>query len=229
MLFLESSILYLIVLFVVATISYRFVEFLGLKDWRGLFLLSQPEPAAQGRPYRDGPIIPPQTERRILLALRLFAGWLFLYASLSEVHNPAFMTSHVIPTLGNSGVFRPFFAIFAGPAFAPTIAFLVAYGHLLIGLSLLSGLMVRVSASFGIALLMLYWLAAFNFPDLAGHPLYRGIKFAGEVLLGDAHIVYSVILAYLIAGRAGHAWGLDGWVSRLPFLARHRGLRALVA
>ena len=159
----------------------------------------------------------------------MIAGWLFLYASLSEVHNPAFMTTHVLPTLSHAGLFQPFFAVFASPAILPTVTLLVAYGHLLIGLSLLSGLMVRVSASFAIALLMLYWLAGFNLPDLAGHPLFHTIKFAGEALLGDIHILYCVVLAYLIAGHAGHAWGLDGWVSRLPLLARRRGLGALVA
>jgi thiosulfate dehydrogenase (quinone) large subunit len=37
--------------------------------------------------------------------------------------------------------------------------FLVEYGHLLIGLSLLTGLMVRVSATFGVMLMIIYWFA----------------------------------------------------------------------
>jgi thiosulfate dehydrogenase [quinone] large subunit len=41
---------------------------------------------------------------------------------------------------------------------------LVEYGHLLIGLSLLSGLMVRVSASFGVLLMIIYWLAHMDWP-----------------------------------------------------------------
>jgi thiosulfate dehydrogenase (quinone) large subunit len=241
--FVEGSLLSLSAVLIIAAISYRFVEFPTVKDWRSLFLLPPRQAATDaspvaGRPRVEGWTMPPQIERRFLFVFRLFAGWLFLNASLSEVHNPAFVTTHVLPVLSHSGVFHPFFAILANPAVLPMVTFLVAYGHLMIGLSLLVGLMVRVSASFAIVLLLLYWLTGINLPDLnvVGHSqiaaavllIYRIVKYAGE-LLADIHILYCVILGYLIAGRAGHAWGLDAWISRMPFLARHRGLRALVA
>jgi thiosulfate dehydrogenase [quinone] large subunit len=142
-----------------------------------------------------------------------------------------------MPVLNHQGIFHPFFAIFAAPGLAPTVSVLVAYGHLLIGLSLLAGLMVRVSASFAIALLILYWLAGIDPPNIPAVNsgivasvayAYRIVRYFGG-LLGDNHTLYCVVLVYLIAARAGHIWGLDGWVMKLPFLARQRGLRALVA
>jgi len=39
---------------------------------------------------------------------------------------------------------------------APMLTFLVKWGHLLIGLSLVSGLLVRLSGVFGVALLLIY-------------------------------------------------------------------------
>jgi thiosulfate dehydrogenase [quinone] large subunit len=102
---------------------------------------------------------------------------------------------------------------------APITTFLVAYGHLLIGLSLLVGLMVRVSAAFGVMLLMLYWLAYLDWPYVESR----------SNLIIDYHIIYSATLIYLIVKRAGHVFGLDAWAERIPFFKRHPALRPLVA
>ena len=34
---------------------------------------------------------------------------------------------------------------------------------------------------------------------------------------------------YLIAKRAGHVFGLDGWLEQTPFMARHPSLRPLTS
>jgi len=105
------------------------------------------------------------------------------------------------------------------PTWAPLITFLVGYGHLLIGLSLLVGLMVRVSANFGILLLLLYWTAHMDFPFIENRNNF----------LVDYHIVYAGVLVQLILERAGHVWGLDAWAEKLPFFQQRPGLRKLVA
>jgi uncharacterized membrane protein YphA (DoxX/SURF4 family) len=56
------------------------------------------------------------------------------------------------------------YAPFTNPAIVPTLTFFVEYGHLLIGLSLISGLLVRVSAPFAVMLMLLYWTAHMDFP-----------------------------------------------------------------
>ena len=60
--------------------------------------------------------------------------------------------------------FHVLFVVFTTPTMAPITTFLVEYGHLLIGLSLLTGLMVRVSASFGVLLMVIYWMAHMDWP-----------------------------------------------------------------
>jgi len=158
----------------------------------------------------------PQNSRHLTLAFRLLMAWTFLYAASHQVFDPNFT---IVGFLSHTKTFHDVFAVFTAPAIAPTVTFLVEYGHLLIGLSLLFGLAVRVSASFGIALLLMYWMAHMEFPY---------IENANNFVI-DYHIVYSMVLGYLIAARAGHVWGLDAWVEKLPFVERRPGLRALVA
>ena len=79
--------------------------------------------------------------------------------------------------------------------------------------------MVRVSAVFGVALLLMYWMAHMDFPYIENKNNF----------LVDYHIVYSVVLIYLFVKRAGHVWGLDAWAENLAFVREHPALRPLVA
>lgn len=155
-------------------------------------------------------------ERAIILFMRLAMAWTFLYAASHQVFDPHFS---VAGFLRGTKTFHDVYAPFTNPQIAPVLTFFVGYGHLLIGLSLMVGLMVRVSASFGIALLMLYWTAHMDFPF---------IENKNNFLL-DYHIVYSAVLVYLIVKRAGHVWGLDGWIEKLSLVSRYPKLRLLVA
>ena len=121
--------------------------------------------------------------------------------------------------LKSTKTFHDFYAPFTTPTVAPIVTFLVEYGHLLIGLSLLVGLMVRVSAAFGILLMLTYWTAHMDFPYIENPNNF----------LVDFHIVYAVVLFYLIIKKAGHVWGLDAIAAKLPFVEKHAGLRAMIA
>ena len=83
------------------------------------------------------------------------------------------------------------------------LTFLVSWGHLLIGLSLVSGLLVRISGVFGVALLLIYWTAHMDFPYIESH----------VNLIVDYHIVYALLTAWLVVVNAGRVWGLDGWLA----------------
>jgi thiosulfate dehydrogenase (quinone) large subunit len=109
--------------------------------------------------------------------------------------------------------------VFTTPILAPTTTFLVEYGHLLIGLSLVFGLMVRVSASFGVLLMLIYWMAHMDWPFVENKNNF----------IFDYHLVYAGVLVYLIAKRAGHVFGLDGWIEQTPFMARYPVLRPLTS
>jgi len=155
-------------------------------------------------------------ERALIVFFRLAMGWVFLYAASHQVLVPGWS---VAGFLNSTKTFHGVYSQFTGPAIAPILSFLVSYGHLLIGLSLLLGLMVRVSAVFGILLMLLYWTAHMDFPYISDTNNF----------LVDEHIVYAGVLVFLIVKHAGHVWGLDGWVERLDFFRQHPNLKPLVA
>ena len=64
-------------------------------------------------------------------------------------------------------------------------------------LSLVSGLLVRVSGVFGVALLLTYWTAHMDFPYIESH----------VNLIIDYHIVYATLTTWLVVVNAGHVWG----------------------
>src|SRR5262249_38898187 len=97
----------------------------------------------------------PTGEKSFNLLLRLLMAWTFLYAAS---HQGIFAPDwSVAGFLSHTKTFHDIFSVFTTPGVAPIMTFLVSWGHLLIGLSLLAGLMVRVSASFGIVLMLVYW------------------------------------------------------------------------
>jgi thiosulfate dehydrogenase [quinone] large subunit len=154
-------------------------------------------------------------EKGLILFFRLAMGWTFLYAASWQLleHFSA------VGFLGDTKTFHVIFAWFAAPGMVPYVDVMVKWGHLLIGLSLVSGLLVRVSALFGILLLGIYYFAYMDFPFIDGH----------TNMIIDYHLVYIAVLVYLIAKRAGQVWGLDGWLDRLPIVANHPALKPLVS
>ncbi len=156
------------------------------------------------------------SEKGVLLFLRLAMAWTFLYAASHQVFDPNFT---VISFLSHTKTFHDFFANFTTPTMAPITTFLVEYGHLLIGLSLLSGLMVRMSSAFGILLMITYWFAHMDFPYISNTNNF----------LMDEHLVNAGVLAYLMIKQAGHVFGLDGVAEKLPFVQHHTTLHTAVS
>jgi len=153
-------------------------------------------------------------DKGITFALRILVGWTFLYAGTWQIlqnYSAAGYLGHVV-------TFHDFFATFATPAVLPFTNFLMKWGHLLIGLSLVSGLMIRVSGPFGILLMVTYHFADMDWPFIESH----------LNLFVDFHLVYATVIVYLIAHNAGHVWGLDGLLERLHVVERHPALRPLV-
>jgi thiosulfate dehydrogenase [quinone] large subunit len=153
-------------------------------------------------------------ERVLILFFRVAMGWTFLYAGLSQVTNPHFT---VAAFLAGTKTFHDQLAWFALPAIAPYMTFLVEWGHLLIGLSLIFGCMIRVGAPFGVLLMAIYYCAHMDWPYVESQ-----VNF-----IMDYHLVYGGVLIYLVAKHAGHVWGLDGLLERIPAIAQRSALRPL--
>jgi thiosulfate dehydrogenase [quinone] large subunit len=155
-------------------------------------------------------------EKSLIFYFRLTMAWTFLYAASHQVFVPSFS---VVGFLSHTKTWHDVFVVFTTPTMAPITTFMVEYGHLLIGLSLLTGLMVRVSASFGVLLMITYWFAHMDWPFIENT----------NNLIVDYHLVYAGVLVLLVVKSAGHVWGLDGWAENLNFFKQHPGLKPLVA
>jgi thiosulfate dehydrogenase (quinone) large subunit len=153
-------------------------------------------------------------DRLVLFLLRLLMGWTFLYAAIHHFGDDKFVAGF----LSHTKTFHDVYAPMTSDKYAPILTFCVEYGHLLIGLSLVFGLFVRLSAPFAIMIMLLYWTAHMDYPYIENPNNF----------LVDYHIVYALVLVVLIVKNAGHAWALDGWLSRHAFFERHSGLKWLV-
>jgi thiosulfate dehydrogenase (quinone) large subunit len=155
-------------------------------------------------------------EKCLIVFFRLTMAWTFLYAASHQVFVPTFS---VVGFLNHTKTFHDVFVVFTTPTMAPITTFMVEYGHLLIGLSLLVGLMVRVSASFGVLLMVIYWFAHMDWPFIENTNNF----------IVDYHVVYAGVLVYLVVKKAGHVWGLDGWAENLRLMRQYPRLKPLFA
>ena len=148
-------------------------------------------------------------ERTLIFLLRMAMAWTFLYAASHQVFEPGWSATGF---LAHTKTFHGLFILFTGPVIGPIVSFLVEYGHLLIGLSLLVGLATRASSTAAIALMILYWMAHMDFPFITNTNNF----------LVDEHIVYALVLGLLIVKHAGHVWGLDEWASHKPVVEKNK-------
>ncbi|MGQ0662016.1 MAG: DoxX family membrane protein [Pseudomonadota bacterium] len=142
--------------------------------------------------------------RLLVLFLRLSLGWVFLYAGVRQVMNPAWSAAQF---LAGAKTFPEFYAFFLSPGVLPVVNFLTKWGHTLIGISLILGVSVRASSSFAALLMILYYFPRLEFPMVGP-----------SNFIVEYHLIYAAIFVYLGAVRAGQIWGLENWVARLPVL-----------
>lgn len=151
--------------------------------------------------------------------LRLGMGWIFFWAFMDKLFGLGFATSPDSswlaggsPTLGflkfaTKGPFAEFYQSLAGSAL---VDWLFMLGLLFVGVSLLSGILVRLGGYVGILMLILMYTAGFMPPE---HNPFL-----------DDHIIYALIMLGLTITQSGHWLGMGRWwsqrsiVQKYPFL-----------
>jgi thiosulfate dehydrogenase (quinone) large subunit len=117
-----------------------------------------------------------------------------------------------------AGPMESTFHSWAGDAWADWLFML---GLLGIGVALITGVALRLTALAGAVMMALMWIAewppAKHLPD--GSPSMSTNPFV------DYHLVYAVVLVALAATSAGDALGLGRLWAGLPFVGRNRWLR----
>lgn len=148
---------------------------------------------------------------RWIAALRVALGWLMFYAGITKLIDPTWSAAEY---LTHAQTFAGFYNWLAQPGILGAVNFLNEWGLTLLGVSLIVGVGVRVSASLGAILMLLYYFPAVNFP------------FVANGFLVDEHIVYATALVLLAAVRAGRYYGLETRCANLPICSRYPRLRS---
>jgi thiosulfate dehydrogenase [quinone] large subunit len=117
-----------------------------------------------------------------------------LYAGVTKIMNPQWSAA---PYLENAKTFTGFFQSLTQPSVLPLINFVNEWGLTLLGISLILGVFVRISAPLGAVLMLLYYF-----------PVLNGWYPNAHSFIVDDHIIYAVVLLVLAAYNAGSVWGL---------------------
>ena len=165
-------------------------------------------------PGTSGPVA-----RYVAAALRLSLGWVFLWAFLDKTfglgHETAGKDAWVnggSPTKGflafaASGPFEGTYHQIAGQTWAD---WLFMIGLLGIGVGLLLGIAMRITAASGALLLVLMWTVVLP---------------PANNLFMDDHLIYALVLVLLAAIGAGHTLGLGSRWEQIPMVRRNSWLR----
>ncbi|MDO8571952.1 MAG: DoxX family membrane protein [bacterium] len=152
-----------------------------------------------------------QFQKASVFLLRISMGWLFFWAGITKVLNPAWSAAGY---LKGAKTFPDFYQWLSTTDILPLINFINEWGLTLLGVSLILGIFVRLSSTLGILLMFLYYLPILQFP-------YVNLN----SFLVDQHIIFILVLLFFSTIRAGRIWGLESWCSRLPICSRFPTVR----
>jgi len=158
---------------------------------------------------------PVTVQHRSLAVLRIATGFIFLWAFLDKTFGLGFSTpterawvNGGTPSQGflmSDAVSGPLKGFFAGLA-SPLTDVLFMAGMLGIGLAVILGIGLRLSAIAGTAIMVLMYLAEWPFAANA----------ASTNPLVDYHIIYALALVVVAVSAAGDTWGLGIQWKKLP-------------
>ncbi len=164
-------------------------------------------PPVSGASSND--VLPKDRNAFALAGMRIVVGLFFATFGEYKVFGTQFVSS------GFHGYLEAFLSGRAYPFMAPVLmwilahcatlmAVLVSYGELLIGLSLIFGVLSRIASVFGFALMIAMWLSA-GYPGAhAAFWQYWGVSLDWSV--------FALCFVVLVAGRPEDVWSLR-WVS----------------
>lgn len=166
--------------------------------------------------------------RRWLAAGRIATGFIFLWAFLDKTFGLHYSTGAAVtggsPTLswldggtpsqdyltsGTVGPFKDFFANISSTA----TDWLFMLSMVGVGLAVMLGIGLRVSAVVGSLVMLLMWAAEWPFIQGSTNPVI------------DYHIIYALALITFAALYAGDTWGLGRWWAKRSIVQRAPWLR----
>lgn len=173
--------------------------------------------------------IPHAPGGRLLAVARICLGFVFLWAFVDKVFALGYSTTGDgawirggSPTAGflghlEAGPLRGMFGSWAGVAVIDWLFMLALLG---VGITMILGVGLRVSAIAGSLLMLGMWLAEWPFARFGAD----GAPTGSTNPLVDYHVIFALVLAICAVSYAGRTWGLGKRWERQPIVARHRWL-----
>lgn len=167
--------------------------------------------------------VPSLAALRTLAVLRLATGFIFLWAFLDKTFGLGFSTpserawihggTPAQGFLNSPAITGPFKDLFVGIA-SPLVDFLFMLGMLAVGVAIMLGIGVRVSAAVGSLIMVFMYLAEWVFTPLteSTNPLV------------DYHIIYALALIVIAMFAGGDTWGFGRVWKSLPIVQKYRWL-----
>ncbi len=158
-----------------------------------------------------------------LVALRVALGFMFLYGGYEKI----------ITELGGNMATKGFLAHVAGPLAGvftsmsgnPAVEYLLVYGELLVGLSLVLGVVTRVGGVSGFLISILLYLSTLPAMPATYTGGYLNYLLTHNALINE-YIIFALVFVAFVFLVPGRFFGIDGilqnsgFVQRRPILAR---------
>lgn len=157
----------------------------------------------------------PKLQSFALWLLRVIMGWFYFYAGITKVMDPKWTSLGYMKSAQSA---TWLFQSLQNPQVLSIVDFLVQWGLTLLGVSLLLGLFIRLSAYLGMLLMFLLYLPILKFPMVGLHSY-----------LVDEHIIYMAVLFLLVQFRAGHIGGMEKWFSNTQLCNKYPKLRSFLS
>jgi len=147
-------------------------------------------------------------------------GWIFLWAFIDKLFGFGFATtvekawfSGGSPTTGflQFGVHGPFTEFYQSLVGVSLVDWLFMFGLLFIGVTLISGIFIRLGGFAGIIMLFLMYTAV-------------GLSPANNPFI-DEHIVYILIIIVLLLTNSGEYLGLGKWWANISLVQKYKFLK----
>ena len=145
-----------------------------------------------------------RSQTNILVLLRLFVGWHFLYEGVVKLFQPAWSAKTFLLT--SDGILRPFFVWLAEGPLMSTVDVLNMVLLITVGAALLLGVLTRFAAIAGIVLLAMYYLA---------HPPFGGaVSGPGNFWIVNYNLIEIAALLVCYYFPTNRHFGLDALRAR---------------
>ena len=152
-----------------------------------------------------------------LLALRIALGFMFFYGGYEKIETELggkFATSGFL-----SHVAGPFAFLFTGMTGNPAVEYLLVYGELLIGISLIFGVLTRVGGVSGALLSALLYLSTLPAMTASFTGSYFDFLLSKNALV-SSYVIYILVFVAFVFLVPGRFLGFDGILQNTGFVQR---------